>query len=437
MTFIQRKEYQKKVLVLSSMVFYVIFIYFVGVVLIDFGYFEPRGFPVDMETQKGVAALGFFLFLACYSVATFLISGWLRRKKFTLLNFKERKAFVHTEIDNKLTLKVVFLIFLLLIIFSYYSLFVVDGLSAMYGEINRGEYRRKEYFGGPLRTLIVGFFPKIIYCLSALFVMNTKNKTIWIYLFFSFSTLLVALIAFSTGFRGAVIFYFAPAATVFMIYKFRRVGFRHLLFFTLLALSFVFMMMYFLGRTEEGGVVNLLERVFIVPVQVPYLLINKYFWVGDFYDYFPTLSYVFGGTLVGVFFLDGIENLVNYNFSWKITSLMGYSTWHQSVGGHSNTATIVGEAYYMGGLFGVLFLAFFLSFLVYLLSRFLLDSLSNGKLLTSSLILVFFWGPVISWVNGGGVTRIIDANSIVLYILCYILVRLFLKPFCPVRKLRA
>mgnify|MGYP003645636374 CR=1 FL=1 len=380
-------------------VLFILWIFFIGSILIYSDVVPYPDLPIDTRVSI-LSPLSFFLFLIIFYFSLVLFrktNAGVSRKRIlyneVLCRNNAGNYFSSCRSLFFLALMLIFSLFLL-----WFNLYYSGGIDVIKGDIGRGLYRRQELGLGPLASLFKNYMPKSILSASVFVFFSSKYRFLH-----SFFLLVVALstglIALSTGFKGSLIFYFAPAATVFVFVKFKSFRFYHIFFLFALAMAFA------LGATlilfdEASSLIELLfHRIFAIPVAVPVRFAENYFYTGAFSEYFPTLFYILGGTLVAIIVSGNHHDIVDLNFSWKITNLSGYDVSSIVQGGHTNTATVIGEALFMAGFVGIILFAVFCAFLSLAVSRVMLfASVSKqGALLT--VLSVYVWNNFVPWVN--------------------------------------
>jgi hypothetical protein len=345
--------------------------------------------------------------------------------KFSSNNFVDYKPGANFEFAFMMNF--ILLLFCSIIVFSYFG-----GYEALTASIGRGELRRTDYGAGPIQPFVASFLPKflLMYIAVGYFILRTRGCSRIARLVFYTSFIITLFLALMTGFKGAFIGYIAPAiilcAYISGVSFFKLAFFGSVVFFLLVLASYILLSE---GVAVDGVLDLIFHRVVIVPSEYPYHILSSFPLDGSFLEYSKTLVYFLGGTVFNFVVGANFENLVEYNFVWKMTSLIGYGASAQEQGGHSNTMSIIGESYYALGVLGLLVFPIILSFSIIFFQNSLFKALRKGRYFFVAVILHLFWAGIIPWVNGGGVARVLNLNDLVFYFTLFFLYYLRLGGF--------
>lgn len=328
-------------------------------------------------------------------------------------------GFVATNKDHRTLKRIAIFITIFALLVFYFS-----GYAYLFQGINRGEIRVSLGALGFLYKWITIYAVPLLLFITTLLVLTNKSLSrgliTYIYCVGAMSTIF-------TGYKYVIIFSFIP---VIMLLLFNKNIIKSVMLVTpiaLLVLTLTTKMV--MGYGYEEAFYFLIHRMTVMTAFGTIGLWNHYADGAPFMESIK-LSYSLFGSNVGKI-LFGIDpnsiEMLDTNLSRKITYMV-YPSWEKALSGTTNvTVTNFGEAVYIFGKEFYWLYAIFCGLMFGSVLTLIIKNLHKGKIIATSLFLIYCLAVLLSWLNSTTVFSLISFPVFVYLVMTYVFLLLLLK----------
>lgn len=386
------------------MILFVLISPLIGILMMEAGFY---GLDVGMSGYPNGASQSYLIY-----ISTFLFIFFLFKNK-TFIVVKSRKSSQHV---------ISFLLSSLILnfIFLFLMLFVFGGINVLMGNVQKGEFRTSFGFFGFVPYLIIRYFSPILFAYATFLYLKNKRRDV--NFFYFFNLILTVAIGLTFGFKSTSVTMLLPSfiilfwdANIWSIFKLSTGIFIFFIFTSILFdnTSFDAKSIDLQDVNSENALSFVIYRLTVMQGNTPWLVWEKYVTGFDFPSYWPTLLAAVGDktlSIVGIN-LDDLNTFSKFHFDILLTSLASDS-YESRITGHNVTGTAFSDGVFIGGIYGVIFIASIAGFVVSQCYYAIKKGIKKNNALLTSIISVYFMSFVYQWLNGGGITILFHISTI-------------------------
>jgi hypothetical protein len=163
----------------------------------------------------------------------------------------------------------------------------------------------------------------------------------------------------------------------------------------------------------ENALSFIIYRLTVLQGNTIWLVWEKYVTGYNFPSYWPTLLAAFGDKTLSIFGvnLDDLNTFAQYHFDVLLTALASDS-YESRIDGHNVTGTAFSDGLFIGGIYGVIFIAGIAGFVVSQSYHTIKKGIEKNNALWASMSSVYFLSFVYQWLNGGGITTLFHISTV-------------------------
>jgi oligosaccharide repeat unit polymerase len=365
------------------------------------------GIDVGMAGYPNGASLSYSLYLVI------LIIVFLLFKNKTIFHMKSGNS-SQNPISFLLCSLILNLFFLSLLLFAF------GGINVLLGSVLKGEFRTSLGFFGFLPFMIIKYFSPGLLAYSTLLYMKHKNRDVKICYFLNL--FLTGIIGLTFGFKSTSITMLLPSfillfwnANIWSVLKLSTGVFSFLIFTSMLfdRASFDASSIDLYDINYENALSFIIYRLTVLQGNTIWLVWEKYVTGYNFPSYWPTLLAAFGDKTLSIFGvnLDDLNTFAQYHFDVLLTALASDS-YESRIDGHNVTGTAFSDGLFIGGIYGVIFIAGIAGFVVSQSYHTIKKGIEKNNALWASMSSVYFLSFVYQWLNGGGITTLFHISTV-------------------------
>lgn len=387
---------------------FVLFSPLIGIYLMEQGAY---GLDIGMSGYNNGAFNAYFLYVAL------VIISFLIFKNINILRIQPNLG-VSTKpvISPYIVFAVVNFIFLLIMLFGF------GGINVLFGTVGKGEFRTNLGFLGALPFYITRYFsPVLLAYLSFDFKKTEPNKIkTW---FYSINIILIIFIGLTWGFKSTSLFMLIPAVIVY----YWKVKWYKVILIALISITFLISTAVLFDQSKvslsefsidqpspDNAIAAIFYRITVMQGNTAWYVWDLHAQGIELPAYSPTLLAAFGDKFLNLFAgvsLNNINEFAKYHFDVLLTSL-ATGSFDSRIEGHNITGTAFVDGVFIGGIYGVVFISVLAGFVIGQCYNVISRAIIYNKPLIGSLTIVYFFGYVFTWLNGGGVTILFHISTV-------------------------